>query len=507
MDSTPAQAVMPTASTLQGVRLQPRRLLALCDLVAAIVTLGIGRELLAWRDVRGWARLVALLALGFTFLLTWAGLAHRGQYSVRRRLSRLSDVMSLGGTMVTAAAVVILFQYATKGFFTHVTDPPRSVVLGGWVLFFVLATLARVFLTSYERHLFAKGLALRRILLVGVGQAAADFIRFLEQRPWLGTLCVGRAMFCPDTAGHRAPSTRQESHNQQSPPDDPVCLTETLEGLENLHRVMGTTGAHEVVVALDEEESHFMPELIRLLTLAHVPFRIVPSLFDATFTAARMAGFLEIPVVDVQVDPLTRFQHIVKRQVDIVAALVALLVGLVPSLFIALAIRLESRGPVFFMQERVGKNGRHFRMYKFRTMVRDAEERLERLREKDETNSDGRLFKIRNDPRTTRVGRFLRKWSLDEFPQFINVLRGEMSVVGPRPPLPAEVANYEPEHFCRLRGTPGITGLWQVSGRSDLSFEEMVRLERYYLENWSLGLDFFIMLKTVYVVLARKGAC
>ncbi|MBC7293809.1 MAG: sugar transferase, partial [Thermoleophilia bacterium] len=371
---------MPTAPTQPRVRLQPRRLLALCDLVGAIVTLVVARELLAWRDVQGWARLVALLALGLTFLLTLAWLAHRGQYSVGRRLSRLSDVIALGGTLVVAAAIVILLQYASKGFFTHVTDPPRSVVLGGWLLFFVLATLARVFLALYERHLFAKGLALRRILLVGGGQAAADFARFLEQRPWLGALCVGRAMFCPDAAGRCAPAAREQSDNAQSPPDNPVCLTATLEGLESLHQAMRATGASEIVVALDEEESHFMPELTRLLTLAHVPFRIVPSLFDATFAAARIAGFLEIPVVDVQVDPLTRFQRIVKRQVDIAVALVALLVGLIPSLFIALAIRLESRGPVFFMQERVGKNGRHFWMYKFRTMVADAEEKLEKLR-------------------------------------------------------------------------------------------------------------------------------
>jgi lipopolysaccharide/colanic/teichoic acid biosynthesis glycosyltransferase len=152
----------------------------------------------------------------------------------------------------------------------------------------------------------------------------------------------------------------------------------------------------------------------------------------------------------------------------------------------------------------VGRNGAHFQMLKFRTMVHDAEERLAELQCQNE--AEGHLFKMRDDPRVTRVGAFLRTWSLDEFPQFINVLRGDMSVVGPRPPLPQEVECYDTAHYYRLKVTPGITGLWQVSGRSDLGFDDMLKLDRQYIENWSLSLDFIILLKTIHAVLARRGA-
>jgi lipopolysaccharide/colanic/teichoic acid biosynthesis glycosyltransferase len=199
-------------------------------------------------------------------------------------------------------------------------------------------------------------------------------------------------------------------------------------------------------------------------------------------------------------------ERVFKRGLDIGVSTVLLVLGLIPGLLLVAAIKLDSRGPVFFKQPRVGKNGRRFLMYKFRTMVANAAELLSELEDRNEKEANGQLFKIKDDPRITRMGRFLRKWSLDELPQMINVYRGEMSLVGPRPPLPREVENYSPEHFCRLRGLPGITGLWQVSGRSNLSFDEMVKLDRYYLDNWSVRLDLSIILKTFYVVLARKGA-
>jgi lipopolysaccharide/colanic/teichoic acid biosynthesis glycosyltransferase len=172
---------------------------------------------------------------------------------------------------------------------------------------------------------------------------------------------------------------------------------------------------------------------------------------------------------------------------------------------VALAIKIDSRGPVIFRQERVGLNGQRFEMLKFRTMLDGAELRLGELLDRNE--ADGHVFKMRADPRVTRVGSCLRQWSLDELPQFANVFWGDMSVVGPRPPLPREVDGYETQHCCRLKGKPGISGLWQVSGRSNLTFEEMVKLDRYYLEHWSIGLDLGIMVRTVYVVLARRGAC
>ena len=184
---------------------------------------------------------------------------------------------------------------------------------------------------------------------------------------------------------------------------------------------------------------------------------------------------------------------------------VAALVLLSPALLlVALIVRLDSPGPVLFRQERVGRSGKPFKMFKFRSMVEGADAEQEELARGEEV--DGRRFKLRVDPRVTRVGGFLRRTSLDELPQFYNVVRGEMSLVGPRPALPDEVAHYQEWHKQRLEVVPGITGLWQVSGRSDIPFDEMVLLDVYYIENWSLGLDLRMLLQTVPKVLFGQGA-
>jgi lipopolysaccharide/colanic/teichoic acid biosynthesis glycosyltransferase len=173
-------------------------------------------------------------------------------------------------------------------------------------------------------------------------------------------------------------------------------------------------------------------------------------------------------------------------------------------LLIALAIKLDSPGPVLFRQQRVGKHGHRFWIYKYRSMRQDAERLLGELQNKNE--AQGPLFKIRCDPRVTRVGRLLRRTSLDELPQLFNVVKGEMSLVGPRPPIPAEVEQYQDWQLGRLRAVPGITGLWQVSGRSDVPFHDMVRLDLHYIRNWSPGLDLEILLRTIPAVLTNRGA-
>jgi lipopolysaccharide/colanic/teichoic acid biosynthesis glycosyltransferase len=185
-------------------------------------------------------------------------------------------------------------------------------------------------------------------------------------------------------------------------------------------------------------------------------------------------------------------------------AAITLLLAIPLRAFIALVIKLDSPGPVLFPQERVGKNGRRFTIYKFRSMVEGAEGQKAALEVLNE--ADGPLFKIKDDPRRTRLGKGLRKWSLDELPQLYNILRGDMSLVGPRPPIPTEVAQYKEWHKRRLEVSPGLTGLWQVSGRSGLTFDEMALLDIYYIENWSLGLDAKILIQTVPKVLFGQGA-
>jgi exopolysaccharide biosynthesis polyprenyl glycosylphosphotransferase len=213
-----------------------------------------------------------------------------------------------------------------------------------------------------------------------------------------------------------------------------------------------------------------------------------------------------VPLVELTAPSLKGWQLVVKQALDFVAA-AAGLVALSPVLgLVAVAIKLDSRGPVFFRQERVGRGGRVFRIYKFRTMVDGADAQREALVGQS-IYTDRRLFKIPDDPRMTRLGRWLRRTSVDELPQLINVLRGEMSLVGPRPPLPSEVALYEAHHYARFDVKPGITGPWQVNGRNRLTdFERVVALEREYIRNWSLVQDLWILLRTVPAVLAGRGA-
>jgi exopolysaccharide biosynthesis polyprenyl glycosylphosphotransferase len=195
----------------------------------------------------------------------------------------------------------------------------------------------------------------------------------------------------------------------------------------------------------------------------------------------------------------------IKRVFDVIGSLIGIIFTIVLYPFIALAIKIESRGPVIFKQERIGKNGRHFMIYKYRSMYQDAEERLAELKSKNEV--EGLMFKMEDDPRITKVGKFLRKTSLDELPQFFNVLKGDMSLVGTRPPTVNEFEHYNAHYKRRLSITPGLTGMWQVNGRSDIKdFDEVVRLDLEYIDNWSLRLDFKLILQTIGVVIFRKGS-
>lgn len=240
------------------------------------------------------------------------------------------------------------------------------------------------------------------------------------------------------------------------------------------------------------------------LASKNVGLIMAPALTDIAGPRIHTQQVAGLPLIHVTTPTLEGGQRVAKRLFDVIAALALLLVALPVMAVIAVAIKLTSRGPVLFRQERVGIEGIHFRMLKFRSMVVDAEARLKELQDRNEAN--GVLFKIKNDPRITPIGRFLRKFSLDELPQLFNVLNGSMSLVGPRPPLPAEVAGYEKDVRRRLLVKPGLTGLWQVSGRSNLSWQDSVRLDLYYVENWSLAGDLLILLKTARAVFSSTGA-
>jgi exopolysaccharide biosynthesis polyprenyl glycosylphosphotransferase len=278
-----------------------------------------------------------------------------------------------------------------------------------------------------------------------------------------------------------------------------------LGGVDNLQHLIEVHNVDLVVITLPWQVQRKIIQIVRECERKQVKVRTVPDLFELSLSQVQVEMLGGIPLLglngDTQLQPSSR---LVKRAVDIVLVILAAPWVALLTLVTALAIKLDTPGPIFYSQERVGLNGKPFRVYKFRSMVVNADALWHDLIRK--TGDDPRHPKVPHDPRITRVGRWIRRFSLDEFPQIWNILRGEMSWVGPRPAIPEEVELYEPWHLQRLRVLPGLTGLWQVSGRSEVPFEEMCLMDIYYIENWSLGLDAQIILRTIPIILLAHGA-
>jgi exopolysaccharide biosynthesis polyprenyl glycosylphosphotransferase len=279
-----------------------------------------------------------------------------------------------------------------------------------------------------------------------------------------------------------------------------------LSGYANVAEAAIAAEVDAVIVASQPHDGgEFVRNLSWSLEGVSADLVLASQLVDVAGPRVRFTPVQGMPLIHVEIPRFEGGKHVLKRLMDIVGAASALIILSPVFLAIAIVIKRDGGGPVFFRQTRVGKDGSLFRMVKFRSMVTDAETKLAELRKMSD-DGNGMLFKLKDDPRITRTGRFLRKYSLDEFPQFWNVLVGEMSLVGPRPPLPTEVAEYENPVHRRLYIKPGLTGLWQISGRSDLSWDQSVRLDLYYVENWSLAGDLMILWRTVRVMLSPVGA-
>ena len=474
----------------------PRRLLFFLEALSTALAF-----LVAWGLLLDWTWFDASLGtpslashgalLSLMSILLFVGLWLDGAFSSRRRISGIDDGILVIKHLLIAMILSAAAAFVTRGFGTGFTDYSERVVFTYVGVVVALTSVAGVLAYSWQRRMFRRGEGVRRLIIAGAGAAAAEFERFLMKRRWLGVRCAGIVPVL------KAPTESARLGGL-------VLAAPVLGGIDDLVPVVRQTGAGEVVVALDRDERIAFPDLARRLVAADVPFRVLPSMFEEGYATARAAGLNGLPTVTLHVEPLDRAQSAAKRMLDVLISL-AVIVLLAPLLaIIAVLVTLTTPGPMLFRQVRVGSDGRHFLMLKFRSMYDDAEARLGGLMHLNE--ADGALFKMKDDPRVTPVGRFIRPWSLDELPQFFNVLRGDMSIVGPRPPLPREVSLYETPQLARLKGKPGITGLWQVSGRSDLTFEQMVDLDRYYLEHWSLGLDLSIMLRTALVIVKRRGA-
>ena len=275
--------------------------------------------------------------------------------------------------------------------------------------------------------------------------------------------------------------------------------------IADLESVLKSHIIDEVVFALPKDYYGDIQDYVLLCEEKGLTVNMMLELFDIKVSKTRIGTIGDIPMVSFYTTSANEFQLFLKRVLDIVGAAVGLMITGIAFLFVAPAILIESPGPVFFSQMRMGKNGRAFKCYKFRSMFPDAEKRKKELLKHNEMK--GNMFKMKNDPRITRVGKFIRATSIDELPQFWNVLMGDMSLVGTRPPTLDEVAHYENHHWKRLSMKPGITGLWQTSGRNSIAdFEEVIKLDKAYIENWSLSMDIQLLIKTVKTVIIRAGA-
>ncbi|MGV0110184.1 sugar transferase [Arthrobacter sp. CP30] len=282
-------------------------------------------------------------------------------------------------------------------------------------------------------------------------------------------------------------------------------LVPVVSGLRKIEDFVAHTGADAVIVAGHlRKGSSYIRELGWRLEASHTELVLASALTNVAGPRITMRPVEGLPLMHVELPQFTGGRHVLKRAMDIAVAGSALAILAPLFILLAIVIRRDTPGPALFVQERAGKDSGAFKMFKFRSMVTTAEDELELLKELNQ--GSGVLFKMREDPRVTKVGAIIRKYSLDELPQFWNVLRGDMSLVGPRPPLVSEVSGYEEHTHRRLLIKPGLTGLWQVSGRSDLDWEESVRLDLYYVENWSVTGDLIIMWRTFKVMLKPDGA-
>jgi exopolysaccharide biosynthesis polyprenyl glycosylphosphotransferase len=369
----------------------------------------------------------------------------------------------------------------------------KAEVARGYV---VLALPLTIMLTLLGRYLARKrlhtlrrdGACMQRVVAVGHAQGVADLVRRVRREPYHGleiiAACLPEADDSPELAELEIPVAGTF---------DEVC------------GAVDALGADTVAVLTCREMDG--PTLRRLsweLERQGTDLIVAPALMEVAGPRIAIRPVSGLPLLHVEQPELSGGRRVAKALVDRTAALVALALLAPLLLVVAVLVRLTSPGPALFRQTRVGKHGEEFTMLKFRTMVRDAEARRSDVLHLNEL--DGVLFKMRDDPRVTRFGGWLRKFSLDELPQLVNVLRGDMSLVGPRPPLPEEVALYGADVRRRLLVKPGLTGLWQISGRSDLSWDESVRLDLRYVENWSLALDALILWKTFFVVARGSGA-
>ncbi|WP_045880117.1 sugar transferase [Pseudofrankia sp. DC12] len=467
------------------------RVLIAFDAAACVLAAGVAyvirfgpfgtRHFDAARDTSEWY-LLALVLLPVVWVVSMA-------------LNRAYEPRFLGGgseefrrVINAAVRVVATVSYATKA------EVARAYVLIVFPVAILLSMVGRIGGRGILHRLRRQGRCMHRVLVVGAGESAATLVRLAQRDPTAGWSVVGVVL-------DRLPG--RHSHDRPERSGFDLLGVPIVGTSETLHTSIRATRATTVAIS-PQMDGETLQRVLWNLEGSDVDVLVSSALTDVVGPRISIRPVAGLPLLHIREPELTGSRRVMKILFDRAVALTVVLLFSPLLIALALAVRLTSRGPAIFKQVRVGRGGETFKMYKFRSMYVDAEARLAGLQTSNE--GQGLLFKMRDDPRVTRVGKFLRKWSLDEVPQLFNVLNGSMSLVGPRPPLPREVAQYEDDVHRRLMVKPGLTGLWQISGRSDLNWDESVRLDLRYVENWTLAMDFVILWRTVFAVLRREGA-
>jgi exopolysaccharide biosynthesis polyprenyl glycosylphosphotransferase len=369
-------------------------------------------------------------------------------------------------------------------YLVHASDIPRSIVLITLVLVTVSLGARRWFYRVLLYRRFDRGVGTRNVLIVGTGTEAHALRHHLESIRHLGYTFKGFIELpnCP---------ARFSNHS-----------AEVVGAFQDLFQTARRQFVDEIFFTTPCERG-IIQDAVEEARAKGIGVRVIPDMYDGMAWNTPIEYVGQFPTIPLHCGEVPELGFFFKRVFDILFSSIVLILLSPVLAAVAIAIRFDSPGPIFYRSDRIGKKGVVFRCIKFRTMVLDADTLRAELMHMNER--DGVLFKVSNDPRITRLGRFLRKYSLDELPQFINVLKGDMSVVGPRPPMGSEVKQYNLSHLRRLDVTPGITGLWQVQGRQDPSFASYISLDVNYIENWSLWLDFKIIVRTIGVVFAGTG--
>jgi exopolysaccharide biosynthesis polyprenyl glycosylphosphotransferase len=398
---------------------------------------------------------------------------------LRREAGSMLRIVAIGTLLLATVAYLV---------------PLRQLSRSWFILFAILSALLviaeKILLRTFARYVRAKGLNYRTVLIVGTGRHARDIVRMIEGHKYWGYKILG---FVSD--GHRLPPEFAKyrllgNHSE---------LRSVIERC-----VANGTAIDEIVFSVTRRKLDSARSIFLMCEEMGIRTRVAMNFFPNKLARVELEELEGIPFVTFTTTPSNESQLLVKRLLDVALSGLVLALALPVLVFATLAIRATSPGSVFFRQKRIGLNGRIFTLYKFRTMIEDAHLKRAELEHLNEMS--GPVFKVKSDPRVTPVGRFLRKFSLDELPQLWNVLKGDMSLVGPRPPIPEEVSLYERWQKRRLSMKPGLTCLWQVSGRNEVDFDRWMRLDLQYIDNWSPALDLKILLRTIPVVLSGRGA-